>query len=332
MPGRAGYWRSLGSIPARIRIPALMRLLVLLICLIPMIARAEELKIATWNLNWLTLRAPASAGLPADVKPRHPEDFDRLAQYAAELNADVVALQEVDGWDAAARLFPRDRYSIHMTHDHVVQRVGIVVRRGLHYDRNPDVTAINANPAQRLRSGADLTLHLAGGDLRLLAVHLKTGCQDKALARSTRRPCVELREQIEPLQAWIAARQQEGVPFLILGDFNRRMEAPDQFIVALRKAAPLLRTTEGRSSPCWGNEAFIDHILAGGPARDWIVPNSLRVLTYREQGREWQDRLSDHCPVSVRLLAPDIPGLGALTAAATAPSVAAPSETPGKPP
>ncbi|MDR3539247.1 MAG: endonuclease/exonuclease/phosphatase family protein [Acetobacteraceae bacterium] len=293
----------------------------ILACLLPALAQAEELKVATWNLNWLTLRTQDAAHLPADVKPRAPEDFDRLAHYADQLNADVIAIQEVDGWDAAARLFPRDRYSIHMTRDHVVQRVGIVVRRGLRYDRNPDVVAIDANPAEHLRSGADLTLHLAAGDLRVLAVHLKTGCQDKPLARSTRRPCVQLREQIEPLQAWIADRQQEGVPFLVLGDFNRRMERPDQFIVALRKAAPLLRATEGRSSPCWGNEAFIDHILAGGAARDWIVPGSLRVMTYREQGPEWPDRLSDHCPVSVRLAIPD--GLPAATAS---PSVASPTE------
>ncbi len=283
-----------------LRFPAL-----LLALLLPGLAQAQDLKVATWNLDWLTIRTQEAAHLPPDVKPRAPEDFDRLARYADQLNADVIAIQEVDGWDAAARLFPRDRYSIHMTRDHVVQRVGIVVRRGLPYDRNPDVVAINPNPTRRLRSGADLTLHLAAGDLRILAVHLKTGCQDKPFGRSTRRPCIELREQIAPLQAWIADRQQEGVAFLVLGDFNRRMEPPDQFIVALRKAAPLLRATEGRSSPCWGNESFIDHILAGGAARGWVVPDSLRVLTYREQGSDWQDRLSDHCPVSVRLAVPD---------------------------
>ena len=50
--------------------------------------RAAELKVATWNLNWLTSR---EGGLPADVKVRQPEDFDRLRAYALELNADVIA-------------------------------------------------------------------------------------------------------------------------------------------------------------------------------------------------------------------------------------------------
>jgi endonuclease/exonuclease/phosphatase family metal-dependent hydrolase len=309
-----------------------LRLLLFLVCLgtclLPVQVQAEDLKIATWNLNWLTLRPAGTRGLPADVIPRGADDFDRLAQYAQVLNADVIAVEEVDGWDAAARLFPRDRFSIHITRDHVMQRVGIIVRRGLHYDQNPDVVAIGTDPALHLRSGADVTLHLTNGPLRLLAVHLKRGCQDQPLLRSKRRTCVELREQIEPLQAWIAARQLEGVPFLILGDFNRWMDGRDQFLAALRKAAPLDRATEGRSSPCWGNEMFIDHILAGGAARSWIVPDSLRVLTYREQGAEWKGRLSDHCPVSIHLAVPD-----GLPHAPTSPSVTpATPEAPGAPP
>ena len=66
-------------------------------------AHAADLKIATWNLNWLTTR---QGDLPADVKIRQPEDFDRLHAYAAELDADVIAIQEVDNAETARRLFP----------------------------------------------------------------------------------------------------------------------------------------------------------------------------------------------------------------------------------
>src|SRR4051794_37349509 len=145
------------------------RLLALLILLFPAFALAAELKVATWNLDWLTTREAGDRFLPPDVTPRSAEDFDRLARYAHDLNADLVAIEEVDGWSAASRLFPRDQYSIHMTRDRVTQRVGIAVRRSLRYDSNPDVTGLGLG---HLRSGADITLHLGASDLRVLAVHL----------------------------------------------------------------------------------------------------------------------------------------------------------------
>ena len=277
------------------------RLWVILALLLPAPALPAEFKIATWNLDWLTTRQ-AGYGLPADVVPRTEEDFARLAQYVQELNADVVAIQEVDGFQAATKVFPRDLYSIHMTRDHVMQRVGIVVRRGLKYDMNPDVTALAMN---HLRSGADITLHLGSSDLRILAVHLKTGCRNQPLPRTHDRSCLELRDQVPVLEEWIAARRQEGMAFVILGDFNRWMDGRDALLSDLRRAGPLARATEGHSSPCWGAENFIDHILAGGDAANWMQPDTLRVMTYRETDRALKDRLSDHCPVSVKFVAPD---------------------------
>lgn len=277
-------------------------LLILLAVLIPAHAYAAELKIATWNLDWLTTRSAGDRELPTDVTPRSEGDFARLAQYAQKLNADVIAIEEVDGFPAASKVFPRDQYSIHMTRDHVVQRVGIVVRRGYHYDINPDLSALSPN---HLRSGADITLHLGSSDLRILAVHLKKGCREVPMTKVRSRVCEELRDQLPPLTDWISARKGEGVPFLILGDFNRWMDGNDTFLAQLRQAAPLVRAGEGHSSPCWGGENFIDHILAGDAAAEWIRQDTFRVLTYEETDRAWQDRLSDHCPVSVRLAVPD---------------------------
>lgn len=278
----------------------------LLACLV-LPARAAELKIATWNLEWLTDRPDGDRSLPPDAHPKRPEDLVTLAGYAAQLNADVIAIQEVDGRAIAARVFPPDHYSIHMTGDHVVQRVGLVVRRGLHYDLNPDDTALAlpGPPPAHLRSGADITLHLPGGDLRILAVHLKTGCERDPLTTSHRPACKELAAQLSPLQAWIAARKAEGVAFIVLGDFNRWMDGKDQAIATLRETAPLVRATEGQSSPCWGHERFIDHILAGGAAAQWMQPASLTVQVFRETGEDWKDRLSDHCAVAVGFRLPD---------------------------
>ena len=105
------------------------------------------------------------------------------------------------------------------------------------------------------------------------------------------------------LQRWIAQRRAEGVPFVLIGDFNRIMDAQDDVLAALQSSGPLALATEGHDSPCWGGGHFIDHIIAGGAARAWLDPASLRVLVYRENVG-MREHLSDHCPVSVHFHLP----------------------------
>jgi endonuclease/exonuclease/phosphatase family metal-dependent hydrolase len=286
---------------------AMRRLFICLVMLLlPAIpSRAAALKVTTWNLEWLTARRDGDPALPADVHPKTASDIALLRQYAVQLDADVVALQEVDGPDIAAALFPPDRYTLVFTNDAVVQRVGVAVRRGIVVHHNPDLTALDlyADAKFHLRSGLDVTLDVPGGPLRLLAVHLKTGCHFDHLATSPRLQCATLRGQVAVLQRWIAQRRAEGVPFVLLGDFNRVMDAQDDVLASLQAAAPLASITAGRDSPCWGGGHFIDQILAGGPARTWLDPDSLRVLVYREPPG-MREHLSDHCPVSARFRLP----------------------------
>jgi endonuclease/exonuclease/phosphatase family metal-dependent hydrolase len=266
--------------------------------------QAATLKISTWNLDWLTARSHAAANLPADVHVRAPEDFVRLAGYARKLNADIVAFQEVDGADAAALVFDPKRYTLLTIDEAVTQRVGLAVRRDIPVRRNPDYTALDVQPgaAFPLRDGLDATLSLPGGrNVRVLVVHLKTGCQAGSLAGSRRPACMLLARQVPLLAEWVAARQREGVAFLVMGDFNRVLDTPEEMGAALAQAAPLTRVTEGRANPCWEGDSFIDHILAGGPARGWLVPDSLRVQVFREDDERLKSHLSDHCPVSVTL-------------------------------
>ena len=264
-----------------------------------------EFKLATWNLNWFTLRPAHDAALPADVPPRVPADFVALRGYADKLAADVVAFEEVDGAGAAATLFDPAQYRIVTIRQDVVQQVGLAVRRPIEVRQNADVGALDVEPpgaVHHLRHGLDATLIFPGGaSLRVLAVHLKTGCHTDHLRRSPRHECALFARQIPVVAAWLRARVVEGVPFALLGDFNRVMDENEEFSTAVAAAAPMVRVTEGSSDPCWGGGAFIDHIFLGGPARGWLVPGSLRVLTYRSTDEHDKDHLSDHCPVSVRL-------------------------------
>jgi endonuclease/exonuclease/phosphatase family metal-dependent hydrolase len=267
-------------------------------------ASAAEYKIATWNLEWLTLRVAGDPALPEDVRVRAAGDFGRLRGFADRLAADVVAFQEVDGAAAARAVFDPARFDVVTIDEDVVQRVGLAVRHGITVERHADVAALDVEPAalHRLRDGLDATLRFPNGArLRVLVVHLKTGCHTDPLEESRRRQCALLAAQLRVVAAWAQARAAEAVPFALMGDFNREMDRPDAASAMLNAAAPLVRVTAGQSDPCWGGGAFIDHIFLGGTARDWLVPGSLRVLRYGGAAAADRWQLSDHCPVSVRI-------------------------------
>ncbi|MDO9711016.1 endonuclease/exonuclease/phosphatase family protein [Paracraurococcus lichenis] len=273
-------------------------------------AAAAELKVATWNIAWLTLRQAGDPDLPRNLTPRRPGDLQLLAGYAARLDADIIAFQEVDGPEAAARVFDPGTYAVFFPAEQDIQRTGFAVRRGLRVVQNPDLEALDLRPRARfsLRRGTDITVEAGAQRLRLLSVHLDAGCRDDPFSRGGR-DCDSLARQAAILTGWAAARQREGVGFAILGDFNRAIAGPeDDLLRALAPAGLLMRVTEGVSDPCWagarGPRRFIDQILLGGAARDWLVPDSLRVLVYAERDPAWRERLSDHCPLSIRLRLP----------------------------
>ncbi|QXM25719.1 hypothetical protein KO353_05810 [Elioraea tepida] len=280
-----------------------LTLIVLFALLLPGAAGGSDLVIATWNIAWLTTKPPGHPALPHHHLPRREEDFAALRGYAEALAADVVAVQEIDGPLALARVFDQRAYAFHLTSEADIQRPGFAIRRTLRFRANPDLVALDLAPEARnsLRRGADITVETAAGPLRLLSVHLKAGCARDRLTEPQRFDCVQLARQVPVLAGWIRARESEGIAYAILGDFNRELGPRDDMWRALSEAGTITHANRGRASPCWGGTAFVDHIVLGGPARRWLVPSSLRVLVYRETDREARERLSDHCPVRVTL-------------------------------
>lgn len=130
--------------------------------------------------------------------------YAALRAYADALDADVIAFQEVESAAAAARVFAPERYQIVMEtraggsgrlecrglagHYLNRQATDFAVRKGLRVERLPDVSALHLGD-ENLRSGVDIRVHGEGGrPLRLMSVHLKSGCA----AGETAEPCPTL--------------------------------------------------------------------------------------------------------------------------------------------
>jgi endonuclease/exonuclease/phosphatase family metal-dependent hydrolase len=294
-------------------------------------AEPDSLKIATWNLEWFmrpeTVRAltptclprdapreGARRALPCDVAhelARSNEDIAALRAYARSLDADVIALQETDGAEAARLVFPD--YEFCFSGRIAVQNNGFAIRRGLPFSCGADLAELAL--ADDVRRGVELVLFPATPrELRFLSVHLKSGCARDALD-APRPNCVELRRQVPFLESWIDAQAAGHKAFAVLGDFNRDLQREPAGLSlwgeiddANQTAADLVNTADGQKfqncMPSQTFSGFIDYIVLGRDMARGLVPGSFGREIYRPRDA-LRRKLSDHCPVFIRLQVAD---------------------------
>lgn len=283
--------------------PLLACSLLLAACVAPVVPAGDDpLRVAAWNVEHL------AEAEDSGCRARTGADYARLRAYVDSLDADVIAFQEVESAAAAARVFDPAKYVV------VIearagsgsrpecrglpgrflnrQAVGFAIRRGLRFERFVDVTALSLGDPD-LRGGVDVTVRPRGGrPVRLLSVHLKSGC---ASGRE-REACQTLFRQLPVLERWIDARAGEGVRFAVLGDFNRRLAEPsDPFWAEIDDGSPpnadLALAAGGAGAACDPRyPAFIDHLVLDRRAAGDLV-------RFEERRYGGGERLSDHCAV-----------------------------------
>ncbi|MEJ5979314.1 endonuclease/exonuclease/phosphatase family protein [Novosphingobium sp. PS1R-30] len=268
---------------------------------------APPLKLASWNLEFLAERDGTGC------EPRTAADYAAMRRIADGIDADVVAFQEAESPAAAARVFDPTRYVIvmenragnptgtcggqHPEQPFIRQAVGFAIRKGIAFDRNPDVTSLQLGDPQ-LRSGVDVTLRPRGrAAIRLLGVHLKSGCFTGGGAKA----CPVFLRQVPALEAWIDAAARGSQRFAVMGDWNRRLAIPkDAVWAAIDDSVPAnadLRLADDGVPPACDPrfDSFIDHVVLDRRAgRDM---RSFSEVRYAEGEKHY----SDHCPVMVTL-------------------------------
>jgi hypothetical protein len=143
----------------------------------PSPAADRTLRIAAWNLEWLIAPeefrklsdtcvprgaspGPRERSIPCNVAQeleRSSLDFQALERYAKQLDADIVALQEVDGAAAARKVFRNHDFCFSRREG--VQNTGFAIRKGLPHRCGEDF--VDLSLGDRVRRGAVLVVYPA---------------------------------------------------------------------------------------------------------------------------------------------------------------------------
>ena len=266
-----------------------------------------EVTVATWNIAWFGdgRNDEVLTGNRRDGRHlRGPEDIARLRGVVSQLvglGVEAVGLQEIENLAAARRLFPESEWRVFLsgrdTDPAWAQRTAIAVRRaaGWAVERHPDL--IEWSPRGRDRYGVDLTLSRGAERVRLLTLHLRSGCNAEPL-RSDKPQCGFLRMQFAVLKGWLHDRLAEGVPVIVAGDWNRLLSRPGEEALRFSPVPPLVLPSPGSSPGCWDGvfEHHVDHIVGFAVPGTRAIGERFEEIRYRAP-RSLRDRLSDHCPL-----------------------------------
>lgn len=272
------------------------------------------LRLATWNIaNLHAQDGDSTFGPPRPSVKRDASDYQRIRCYVRLMDPDVLAVQEVDGEEALARVVDTDVYDLHVSNRSKTrdmngrQNTGFAYKKGLDVTRLPDFDALDVSNGG-LRHGARIGVAYGDSQLQLMSVHLKSGCFDNA---AQGRDCRQLLRQVPVLEAWIDQHAAGSDPLVVLGDFNRRLtERSDPVWAELDDGQPanadLTAITEGQSVACRDNRfpGFVDHIVFDLRSVAFVDQSSFRQVNLRPEDRSHWDAISDHCPLIVDLRAP----------------------------
>lgn len=224
-------------------------------------AAPVALRLASWNLEWLAdpqeldaagfwRSCPArgwpnvkpAPGLPmcdvyrrdgifsaADYEARKLQPLRMALAEKARMGLDVLAVQEVRGPAALQAVLPPGFRVACFTTREDAQNIGFAVRdaAGLQprcREVRPLSLEDNPHAEHRVRRGLELVVRAGGRTFALLNVHLKSGCPVGRLDNTGNAACPALQQQVPALEQWIESQAAAGMPFLILGDWNRDLD------------------------------------------------------------------------------------------------------------
>lgn len=269
---------------------------------------AEELRIMSWNMQWLNHHGSSPV-------LRDTDDFTQMRSIIEHIDPDILAFQEVGSLKAMTMVLPLKQYDILLssradhpsyTFPNTNQFTGFAIRKNIRYRELPDFTQINLNK-KGLRYGKNLKIWWQDQPIHLLNIHLKAGCKQSKRSKA----CRQLKKQLKLLSLWLQTRIKNNHSYILLGDFNyplytslnNKKEKQHNHWFFKQLGIPTTALKQHKTS--FSCQVKIHHkksrLITYTQPIDHVISDKISISkleTYQYTNKEMSsNQLSDHCPL-----------------------------------
>lgn len=262
----------------------------------------EEMIIGTFNIAWL------GDGTGDNIK-RTEYHYEKIARIIEALEADVLALQEIENEAALERILKYlPGYTCFISADkNEQQNVAFLVKESVTV-QGKRILHETEVAADTTRKGLLISVRKGNLDMTLICVHLKSTSRYDDTPEK-RMMSFALRER----QAAALNRMADSLlstsekDIVILGDFNDNPLKKKHNLGPLSDNASFSFITKDLpscKSPIWKS---IDHMVCSAGMNARLMANSLFVYDLKSAVADKElDKISDHCPVTAGFLIPAV--------------------------
>ena len=255
----------------------------------------NEITIGTFNIAWL------GDGLD-DKEPRTKDDIRNINQVITAINADILALQEIENSKAIQNIVDTMKYNIFISSYPKEQKTALIISKKIQVLNTYQLDAISLGN-EDLRPGLVAYCKHNGYDFFVGSFHFKsTSRYDDTPFKKSR--SFDIRKEqslilVDEIKKLILDKKDEDV--ILLGDFNDNPSKNNSNITALENDEFDFLTSDMMSCKysIWKS---IDHIIVSKPIKNKVVASTLAMIDINTMFDENEaKKVSDHCPIIVKI-------------------------------
>ena len=254
----------------------------------------DEITVGTFNIAWL------GDGID-DKTPRTGTDIENISQVISTLDADILALQEIENANAIAAIVDTNKYTIITASYPKEQKTALVINKSIEIVNTYQLDAISLGN-QDLRPGIVAYCRYNGFDFFVGSFHFKsTSRYDDTPYKKSR--SFDMRQEqsailLKEIKKLIDIQNDKDI--ILLGDFNDNPSKKNSNITALENDEYHFLTSEMMSCKysIWKS---IDHIIVSQSMKSRAKNSTLTMIDINAMfPDEEAKKVSDHCPVIIK--------------------------------